>query len=539
MSFHEKPLDDAKHEVKLGVDTEALEHDELLAAIAATHVPTWSKSSIKLYLCIFCACCCAFANGFDGSLFTAILAMPHFQKTFNVETTGPKIGAMSSLYTVGSMVFAPLGAVLSDKFGRRKAMFMGSWVIILGMVLGATANHAAQFMVARFVLGGGINIMTVAAPAYSMEVAPPQWRGRASGIYNCGWFGGSIPAAIVTFGCNYINSNLQWRLPVVFQAVACSFVIVLVFFLPESPRFMMAQGDVEGAHAFLTEYHGNGDPNAPLVLFELKEMQASITTDGADKRWWDYRPLFATRSGGWRMMQVLMISIFGQFSGNGLGYFITVIYDNIGIHSVPQQLAYNIINQVVSAFCALTAASLTDRMPRRAILPAGTFMCAVLLAINAGLSTVLDQKTVIDPVTEKETVPEGIAKGALAAFFLFNCMFSFTYTPLQGVIPVESLSTNMRAKGLAASGFIVSAVGFINQFAGPIGLGNLGYRYIWIFVGWDCVEAVCWYLFGVEGQGRSLEELDWIYEQPNPVKASKLARKHKIIATDNGFVMAQ
>lgn len=115
--------------------------------------------------------------------------MPHFQKTFNVETTGPKIGAMSSLYTVGSMVFAPLGAVLSDKFGRRKAMFMGSWVIILGMVLGATANHAAQFMVARFVLGGGINIMTVAAPAYSMEVAPPQWRGRASGIYNCGWFG--------------------------------------------------------------------------------------------------------------------------------------------------------------------------------------------------------------------------------------------------------------------------------------------------------------------------------------------------------------
>jgi len=68
------------------------------------------------------------------------------------------------------------------------------------------------------------------------------------------------------------------------------------------------------------------------------------------------------------------------------------------------------------------------------------------------------------------------------ASFLFNCLFSFTYTPLQGVIPAEALETTMRAKGLAMSGIIVSAIGFINQFAGPIGLGNIGYHYIWIFV---------------------------------------------------------
>lgn len=95
----------------------------------------------------------------------------------------------------------------------------------------------------------------------------------------------------------------------------------MVGFLPESPRYMIANGDEAGCHAFLTKYHGNGDPNAPLVRFELAEMKASISTDGIDKRWWDYRPLFLTRGGRWRMTQVLMISIFGQFSGNGLGYF--------------------------------------------------------------------------------------------------------------------------------------------------------------------------------------------------------------------------
>jgi hypothetical protein len=200
------------------------------------------------------------------------------------------------------------------------------------------------------------------------------------------------------------------------------------------------------------------------------------------------RPLFFTHNGRWRMAQVLMISIFGQFSGNGLGYFNTVIYANLGVTSVSAQLGYNLLNSVVSAVGALSAVSLTDRMPRRKVLVLGTFACACFLAINAGLSKALSE--------QGENISTSIAQGALAAYFLFNVMFSFTYTPLQGVIPAEALETTMRAKGLAASGIIVSAIGFINQFAGPVALQNMGYKYIWIFVGWDIVESGLWYIFG-------------------------------------------
>jgi len=189
------------------------------------------------------------------------------------------------------------------------------------------------------------------------------------------------------------------------------------------------------------------------------------------------------------MAQVLMISIFGQFSGNGLGYFNVVIFANLGIKSVPQQLGYNLLNSVISAVGALTAVSLTDKMPRRPVLIFGTLACAGLLAVNSGLSAVLDKQTTAGNVVQS------VAQGALAAYFLFNTVFSFTYTPLQGVIPAEALETTMRAKGLAASGIIVNAIGFINQFAGPIGLKNLGYKYIYIFVGWDCFESLMWYLF--------------------------------------------
>lgn len=55
-------------------------------------------------------------------------------------------------------------------------------MIVVGTIVSATANTIAQFTVGRFVLGFGITSMSVAAPAYAMEIAPPQWRGRCAGM---------------------------------------------------------------------------------------------------------------------------------------------------------------------------------------------------------------------------------------------------------------------------------------------------------------------------------------------------------------------
>ncbi len=79
------------------------------------------------------------------------------------------------------MVGAPFAAVLSDRYGRRKAMFVGAVVIIVGMVIAATAKAQGQLVGGRFVLGLGISIMVVAAPAYAVEISPPHWRGRCTG----------------------------------------------------------------------------------------------------------------------------------------------------------------------------------------------------------------------------------------------------------------------------------------------------------------------------------------------------------------------
>lgn len=188
-------------------------------------------------------------------------------------------------------------------------MFTGATLIIIGMIIASTGSTIGQFATGRFVLGCGVSVMTVAAPAYTMEIAPPHWRGRCTGmsdppkavpcafvngytvfclgLYNCGWFGGSIPAAAVTFGTNYINSDYSWRVPVILQAFACTIVLIAVFFIPESPRFLMANGHEDQAHQFLIKYHGGGDPDSRLVALEIAEFRAGIALDGSDKRWWD------------------------------------------------------------------------------------------------------------------------------------------------------------------------------------------------------------------------------------------------------------
>jgi MFS family permease len=87
------------------------------------------------------------------------------------------------------MVATPVSAVLSDKLGRRKTMFTGACVIIIGSIVIATSHSLAQFVIGRFILGLGIQFIVVSAPAYAVEIAPPHWRGRAVGKPSLASFG--------------------------------------------------------------------------------------------------------------------------------------------------------------------------------------------------------------------------------------------------------------------------------------------------------------------------------------------------------------
>lgn len=91
---------------------------------------------------------------------------------------------------------------------------------------------------------------------------------------------------------------------------------LFVWFIPESPRWLIAQDRPKAAKAILTKYHGEGDPENIFVTLQMAEMTHQITSESNTRKWWDYRHLFNTKSARARIICVSGMAWFGQYSGN-------------------------------------------------------------------------------------------------------------------------------------------------------------------------------------------------------------------------------
>jgi hypothetical protein len=141
----------------------------------------------------------------------------------------------------------------------------------------------------RFVLGFGVAITSTAGPAYVSEMAHPVYRGVCTGVFNTFWYVGGIPGSFVPFGTQNIPGTQSWRIPLWLQMVFAGTVLVCSPFLPETPRWLIANDRHEEALDTMAKFHGEGSRHSPIVMLEYKEMVEDISVNGSDKRWWDYR----------------------------------------------------------------------------------------------------------------------------------------------------------------------------------------------------------------------------------------------------------
>jgi len=117
------------------------------------------------------------------------------------------------------------------------------------------------------------------------------------------------------------------------------------------------------------------------------------------------------------------------------------------------------------------------------------------------------------------------AKATVAFIFIFGAVYSIGLTPLQALYPVEVLSFEMRAKGMAFSSLAVNAGGLLNQFAWSVSLKAIGWKTYIVFIVWCGIQATIFYFFLPETKNRTLEELDQIFAAKNPVKESLKVKK--------------
>jgi sugar porter (SP) family MFS transporter len=374
-----------------------------------------------------------------------------------------------------------------------------------------------MFLGGRFLCGFGQGWLNVSAPTFVSEWAHPRWRGPLSGLMQTNYFVGSIVASWVTYGTAFLEGENSFRIPLWLQMISSGIVAVGIMFSPETPRWLIAHGRREEAERVLAELHGEGSPDHAYVRLQLEEMESQISTKASP--WWDYRDLFNTRAARRRMICVVGMAWFGQYSGNALvSYYFPVIVEQTGITNAHTQLLMNALNPVVSWIAAILGAILLDKVGRRPFLLSGVLGMSICLAIVTGCT-----KLSVDDANK--------AAGTAGIFFiyLFSVIFSLCLVPLLPFYISETLATETRAKGTAIGQVVGSAASILGQYTSAVAIGAIGYYYYLVFIFWDLIEFTIIYFFFVETKGRTLEEINEIFDAPNPVKRSLETRNVEMV----------
>lgn len=312
------------------------------------------------------------------------------------------------------------------------------------------------------------------------------------------------------YAAQFLGPN-GWRIPLWCQLISCGLLFTFVWTLPESPRWLVAQGRLDAARKVLIRYHGEGNPEHPLVHLEMAEMEAQISITGSDKRWWDYSELWKTRAARRRLICVLTMATFGQWSGSSLtSAYLPVMLQNAGITSEQKKLMLNGIFTVLTFLSNLCGARLMDKVGRRPLLLGTLSFCVVCFAI-------------IIPTSKHATEhPENklIANTSIAFIYLFGLSWYLAWAPLSPMYIVEVLDTNTRAKGKSLAQLFTAVCSTVITYSSSPAFAALKYYLYAVFIGWDLMELVVIYFFWPETKGRTLEELEEVFSAPNPVKKS-------------------
>jgi MFS family permease len=205
----------------------------------------------------------------------------------------------------------------SDKRGRKEPQIFAC-VCIVAATFAQTFSYSAWKLFAyRVIIGIGSGTLCTAGPAHILELAHPRQAVQQTALFGSNWFVGYIIASWLTFGCLYINSNWNWRLPSLIQGAPSIIQGVLLCSVPESPRWLFSVGREAEGHAILARYHANGDMDDELVLHQVAEIKATLDVARHAKQV-SYLDFLRTKANRKRLFLAVYVGALVQWAGNGL-----------------------------------------------------------------------------------------------------------------------------------------------------------------------------------------------------------------------------
>lgn len=458
--------------------------------------------------------------GYDQGVMGSLLTQKTFRDTFpeidayDDSSKSTYQGFVVAVYEIGCLVGALWTMWYGDKVGRRKTIFTGCIVMIIGAIIQAAGYSTGQLLAGRIIAGLGNGMNTSTVPVWQSECARPENRGKLVMLQGALISGGIMISYWIDFAFYFVEwSSASWRFPIAFQIIFPIFILPVILRLPESPRWLLKCGRAEDAIIVFSALEGVPISD-PFIQHELEEIETAIAKEeagpGADKKKLKVRELF--RQGPQRNFHRVCLAvwnqIFQQITGiNLITYYAGTIFE--------QYIGMTPLNSRILAACNGTEYFLAswfafftiEHFGRRNLMIFGAFGQAFTMAILTGTNWAADVK---------DNSGAGIA--AAVFLFIFNTFFAIGWLGMTWLYPAEITPLSIRAmsNGLSTAGNW--SFNFMVVMITPVAFANIGAYTYTIFAAINlCLVPAVYFLYP-ETAGRTLEEMDVIFEMSDPWK---------------------
>lgn len=461
--------------------------------------------------------------GYDTGQIADILLMEDFLERFaqvnaagEREFTVVREGLIVALLSIGTLLGAIVGRYFSDYLGRRKAIAIFCVMFSVGVLIQVTAFESwVQIMLGRFISGWGVGGLSAAVPVYQAESVPKQVRGACTSTYQLAITLGILLAYAFSIGTRNMGNSGSWRIVIALGLVFCLILGVGIFFVPESPRWLIEKGREEEARRAMARVRGL-DVDHPLVNSDFDEQWAAHELDkragsGSWAQCFVGEGKDVHNKAPYRTMIMVVMMAFQQLTGaNYFFYYGATIFQSVGIEdSFVTQLILGGINFI----CTFFGIWVMGRFSRRWPLIIGGIWQSIWLFVFAGAGVGGD-------ATEKKW---GTLMIVSAALFIFS--YASTWAPGIWILIGETGTRKNRSRQAALGTASNWLWNFLIAFFTPFITREIQYGYGFVFAGCNLAAALFTYFFLYESSGISLEMIDAMYSEPGlkPWQSSKWA----------------
>lgn len=379
---------------------------------------------------------------------------------------------------IGSIVIGKPG----DVFGRRVMLSLCGVLFFISALGCALAHHWHVLLFSRFLGGVAIGAASVMAPMYIAEISPGRLRGRLVAVAQFNIVAGILAA----FFSNYLlvdagEANWRWMFGV--MTVPSALFFLLLFLVPESPRWLVKKGRVEKARSVLQKV---GAENLEAELADIVSSLQGEFGQGATR-------LFQ-RQYRFAIMCAVLLAVFNQLSGiNVIMYYAPMIFEKAGASanaSMLQAVAVGVTNMVFT----IAAMFFIDRFGRKTLLLVGAVGMCFSLA-GAALHYYV------------ESLFSGV--GVVVFIVGFIAFFAFSQGAVIWVFLAEIFPNKVRAKGQALGSFTHWIMNAVIGLVFPVVLARFGGGNVFMFFGAMMIPFFffVWKMMP-ETKGKTLEELE-------------------------------